>query len=153
MSGFVGQAPTAPFVLTNDGFFPEIDATALRAGLRLSGDVSDLRLEGSIISAMISTNRELQEQKVIWKAAGHETLEAVNPMTIAGKNALAVTYTRAVQALVGAEHAERYRGYDATASGVREADEQMPTADDYRRDHRHAVRDLLGKGHATIELI
>ncbi|WOD12795.1 head completion/stabilization protein [Pseudomonas sp. NyZ704] len=153
MSGFVGQAPTEPFMLSNDGFFPEIDATALRAGVRLSGDVSDIRLEASIISAMINTNRELEARKVIWKASGHNTLEAVNPMTIGGKNVLEVIYTRAVQALVAAEHAERYRGYDATASGAREDAEQMPTADDYRRDHRHAVRDLLGKGHATIELL
>jgi len=153
MSGFVGQAETEPFVLTNDGFFPAIDATALRAGIRLSGDVSDARLEGSIISAMITTNRELKVRKAIWQAAGHNTLAAVDDMIIGGKNALEATYTRAVQALVGAEHAERYRGYDATNSGATQGDEILPTADDYRRDHRHAVRDLLGTSHATIELI
>lgn len=153
MSGFVGQAATQPFILTNDDFFPDIDAAALRASIRLSGDVSDIRLETSIISAMITTNRELVTRKALWRALGYTSLDAVDPTEIGGKNALEITYTRAVQALVGAEHAERYRGYDATASGAREDTEQMPTADDYRRDHRHAVRDLLGKGHATIELI
>lgn len=153
MSGFVGQAQTEPFILSNDGFFPAIDATALRAGIRLSGDVSDARLEGSIISAMITTNRELKVRKAMWQAAGHSSLAAVDDMAIGDKNALEVTYTRAVQALVGAEHAERYRGYDATASGASQGDEILPTADDYRRDHRHALRDLLGIGHATVELI
>ena len=153
MSGFVGQAATEPFILSNDGFFPEVDAASLRAGIRLSGDVSDARLEGSIISAMITTNRELKVRKAMWQAAGHSTLAAVDDMAIGGKNALEVTYTRAVQALVGAEHAERYRGYDATNSGASQDDEILPTADDYRRDHRHALRDLLGTGHATIALI
>jgi len=153
MSGFVGQAATEPFILSNDGFFPEIDASALRAGIRLAGDISDARLEGSIISAMITTNRELKARKANWQAAGHASLAAADPTEIGSKNALEVTYTRAVQALVGAEHAERYRGYDATNSGVSQNDEILPTADDYRRDHRHALRDLLGTGHATIELI
>lgn len=153
MSGFIGQAATQPFVLSNDPFFPEIDATDLRASVRLSGDVSDARLETSIINAMLTTNRELALRKAAWKAAGHANLAEVNPMVIGGKNGFEVLYTRAVQALVAAEHAERYRGYDATASGVREDAEQLPTADDYRRDYRHALRDLLGTRHATIELI
>lgn len=153
MSGFIGQAATQPFVLSNDPFFPEIDATDLRASVRLSGDVSDKRLETAIVDAMLTTNRELKDKKAEWLAAGHTALAQVDPATIANRNALEQLYTRAVRALVAAEFAERYRGYDATASGVREDAEQQPTADDYRRDYRHALRDLLGPRHATIELI
>ena len=121
--------------------------------MRLSGDVSDERLETAIVDAMLTTNRELKDKKAEWLAAGHTALAQVDPATIANRNALEQLYTRAVRALVAAEFAERYRGYDATASGVREDAEQLPTADDYRRDYRHALRDLLGTRHATIELI
>lgn len=153
MSGFIGQANTEPFILSNDGFFPDIDADALRASVRLNGDVSDLRLETSIINAMLATNRELASRKANWQAAGHATLAAVDPSEIGGKNGLEQIYTRAIQALVAAELAERYRSFDATNSATRQADDLRPTADDYRRDHRHAVRDLLGIAHATVELI
>lgn len=153
MSGFIGQAATQPFVLSNDPFFPEIDANALRASVRLSGDVSDERLETAIVDAMLTTNRELKAKKAEWLAAGHASLAHVDPSTIADRNVLEQLYTRAVRALVAAEFAERYRGYDATQSGVREDEELGRTSDDFRRDYRHALRDLLGTRHATIELI
>jgi hypothetical protein len=62
-------------------------------------------------------------------------------------------YRRAVYSTAGAELAERYRGFDATGSGNANADQLTPTIDEYRRDARWAISDILGLGRTTVELI
>ncbi|MNL78814.1 Phage head completion protein (GPL) [compost metagenome] len=62
-------------------------------------------------------------------------------------------YRRAIYCTAAAELSERYRSYDSTNDGNSNADELTPSVDEYRRDARFAIRDLLGVGHCTVELI
>ncbi|MNP78778.1 Phage head completion protein (GPL) [compost metagenome] len=69
------------------------------------------------------------------------------------ESCLVLLYRRAIYCTTAAELSERYRSFDSTSEGNRNAEELTPSIDEYRRDARFAIRDLLGVGHCTVELI
>lgn len=153
MSGFIATGTAEAFTLTNDGFWPDIDADHLRASLRLDGTASNARLQLAAVSAMLSVNRELASLRAEYQAEGYATLAAVPAAELQGLSGLIHLYRRAIYCTAGAELAERYRSFDATAAGNQRADDLAPSIDEYRRDARYAIRDLLGITHSTVELI
>jgi hypothetical protein len=153
MSGFVAGGSSAPFTLSNDGFWPDIDADHLRAAQRIPASVTNPRLEVASVAAIISVNRELSAHKLQWQAAGHATLADVPADQINGQSILLAQYQRAIYCSTSVEVSERYRSFDTTSSGDKNAEELTPTIDELRRDVRWAIRDLLGIGRSTIELI
>lgn len=154
MSGFVagGSTPTANHINT-DSFWPSIDLDQMREALRIDASVTAPRLETAVIAAAISVNRELRQWRAHHQAAGHATLADVPAETINDQSELVHLYARAIQAATGAEVCERYRSYDSTGSGDRKAEALQFNIDEYRRDQRWAIRDLLGIGRMTVELI
>ncbi|MYM70524.1 head completion/stabilization protein [Pseudoduganella sp. FT55W] len=146
-----GETPPAG-IITNDGFFPDIDLAHLRAAVRLNGTVTDERLVDALVSAMINVNGELAAWKVASIAAGAVNLEAMPPQ-LGGKSIKATLYRTAVYRSTKADLTERYRDYDSTKAGDRAADELEPSIDDDRRAARWAIRDLLGVARTTVELI
>lgn len=153
MSGFIaGGTPQSGFINT-EPFWPSIDLDAMRAALRIDGSVTAPRLETAVIAAAISINRELLQWRFAQVAAGYETLAEVPADKVNDQSELVHLYTRAIQAATGAEVCERYRSYDTTASGDKKAESLQENIDDYRRDQRWAVRDLLGIRRTTVELI
>jgi hypothetical protein len=153
MSGFVAVGTSPAITLTNDGFWPDVDSETARASLRIDASVSDARLEMAIVGAMLETNRDLHSLKFRHLAAGHERLADVPACQINGQSELVATYLRAIYCAAGAELAERYRSYDSTGQGDRNAEALSPTIDEYRRDARYAIRSLLGIPRNTVELI
>lgn len=153
MSAFVGSAPAPDFILANDGFWPDIDAAHLRERQRIGSNVSNPRLEEAAVAAMISVNRELRPLKLRYMAQGAETLKDVPAEQIQNESELVHTYRRAIYSTASAEVAERYRTYSATNSGAAKGEEEEQSADDYRRDARFAIRDLLGISRTTVELL
>ncbi|ACO79901.1 Phage P2 capsid completion gpL-like protein [Azotobacter vinelandii CA] len=154
MSGFIANGGTVePFVLDNDGWFPDIDAEHLRAAVRMDGSITNARLEVAAVAAMLSVNRELAAYKAAELANGYAALADVPAVAIDGESERVHLYRRAVYCSAGAELAERYRSYDATAAGNQRADDLTPSIDEFRRDARWAIRDLLGVTHTTVELI
>lgn len=149
MSGFIATSPAGtPKTLTNDGFFPDIDLTHLRASMRLDGSVTTERLEAAAIAAILSVNADLAPLK-----NDTATLAELPSPQINGQPANLHLYRRAVYSLAAAELHERYRNYDATNSGAAAADELSPSIDELKRDARFAIRDLLKQVRITVELI
>ena len=148
---FVATGEIAGNTLSNDGWWPDIDLTDLRAAMRFDGAVTAVRLNAAAVNAVISVNRELCTFKA--RHAGAESLADVEAGEINGKSELVAIYRRAVYCAAGVELVERYRNYDSTNSGHAEADKLTETIDELRRDARWAIRDLLGIAHATVELI
>ncbi|KHL68866.1 phage P2 capsid completion gpL-like protein [Pseudomonas flexibilis] len=153
MSGFIATGTAEAFTLTNDGFWPDIQTDHLRASLRMDGTVSDERLAMAAVNAVLSVNRELSQLQAEYRTQGYQTLEDVPSAQLQGLSGLVHLYRRAVYCTAGAELAERFRSYDATAAGNQRADALTPSIDEYRRDARYAIRDLLGITHSTVELI
>lgn len=157
MSGFIanGTIPAAaePHPISNDGWWPDLDGESVRAALRLDSSISAMRLEVALVNAILSVNRELDTYKQTQQGLGFAGLAAVPGPLIQSVTRPLHLYLRAVYCTAGAELAERYRSYDATNAGDKNAEVLTPSVDEYRRDARWAVRDLLGKGRTTVELI
>jgi hypothetical protein len=153
MSGFVagGTAPTEH--INTDPFWPSIDLDNVRGTLRLDASVTPIRLETATIAAAISINREFNNWRLAKQAAGYITLADVPADKVKDVSQYIHLYQRAIYAATGAEICERYRSYDSTNSGNQNADELTPSIDELRRDQRWAVRDFLGLGRTTVELI
>ena len=153
MSGFVagGTAPTDH--INTDPFWPSIDLDDVRGTLRIDSSVTPIRLETSTIAAAISVNREFAEWRRAKQAEGYTTLADVPAEQVKDVSQLIHLYQRAIYAATGAEICERYRSYDSTNSGNQNADDLTPSIDELRRDQRWAVRDFLGLGRTTVELI
>lgn len=154
MSGFVasGGAPAAAHINT-DPFWPSIDLELLREALRIDSSVTPARLETAAIAAAISVNRELAKWRMTKQTDGYTTLAEVPSEAIADQTEYVHLYVRAVQAATGAEVCERYRSYDTTNVGDKKAETLQFNIDEYRRDQRWAVRDILGRARTTVELI
>lgn len=153
MNGFVAGGTTAENIIGNNGWWPDIDANDVRDTLRLDGAVTEARLEAALINAMLSVNRELAVWQASQQATGYASADAVPGELIAEETALIHHYRRAVYSTAGAELCERYRDYDSTSAGNARADKIEPGVDDYRRDARWAISDILGLGRSTVELI
>ena len=153
MSGFIASGSTPSGHINTDPFWPSIDLDALRSTLRVDASVTPARLETACISAAINLNRELKDWRVIQQAAGYSELAQVPAEQVQDFSTLVHLYRRAIEAGTGAEVCERYRSYDSTNSGNKNADDLTPSIDDYRRDLRWAVRDFLGTNRTTVELI
>lgn len=153
MSAFVASGTVDSDHINTDPFWPSIDLDTLRATLRIDASVTPARLETAVIAAAINLNNELSEWRATQQAAGYETLADVPGGRIKDVPVRVHLYRRAIEAGTGAEVCERYRSYDTTSSGNKQADELTPNIDDYRRDLRWAVRDFLERTRTTVELI
>jgi len=154
MNAFVATAPAhAPGPIASGNWFPTIDPTDARAVMRIDGSVTTERLVECLSLAISAVEDELDAWQQQQQALGRLSLQNVPSKVIAGESRLVLLYRRAVYATAQAELAERYRDIDTTEAGQRRADVMDATADDYRRLARYAIRDLLGRPRATVELL
>lgn len=146
--------PTEEAVITNDGFFPDIEPLKLRAFARLDGTVTVDRLTYSILSAIASVNAELEKFKAAQQLAGFTALAAVPADQIAGVSTKVIHYLRAVYSAVQADLIEHYRDFDTTVgAGDKAAEKLEQRTADLRRNVRWAISDLLAIRRTTVELI
>ena len=147
-SGSNEQEPIA-----NDGFLPAIDPDAIEAAVRFPSSVQPARKRAACIGAILTLAPDLASWIAAQKALGHAELAAVPAAQIDGKSVLTLLYERAVGALAKAEVIERHRDIDQAGGGQRDAAAIDATPDQLRRDAMHALRQMLGIGASTIELI
>lgn len=154
-SGFVANASSSrpDRDVSSDPFWPVVRVDALRATVRLAGDVTAERLRAAVVAAVIAVNMELSAWCRQMLDAGYEQLHQVPAPVVDGQSQLVALYLRAVQCAVALEIGERYRSSDATAQGGQRAEDMTPTLEDLRRDVRYAISDLLGTRRVTVELI
>lgn len=156
MSFLATQSPPAAVeepTVSNDGWFPGVDPTAVRAQARLDGTVTKERLHQALVSAMVDVNRELLVYKLQWLAEGVNSLAQVPGPDTAGERVWLIHYRNAVIAHIQASMAERYRDFDTTGDGDKKADELQSSADTHRRNLRWAISGILGIPRTTVELI
>ena len=137
--------------VTNDPWFPEIDASKVRESCLLDGTVTAVRLAEAIESAIDTVNGELRTYKA------DQIALSVASLAVAGDGRQAGRYLRAIHAHVQAELAEAYREIDTTPHNdskterIRERIEAKVA--EHQRRLRWAVADMLGRPRTTVELI
>lgn len=154
MSGFVATAPAAAIDPISSGdWYPEIDVNDARAVMRVDSTVTNERLVESIQNAMATVEDCLDEWQAQQVVLGRASLADVPSKIIGGTSRLVLAYKRAVYATVQSELLEGYRNFDTTGTAAKHADTMDETVDDYRRNVRYAIRDILGRPRADAELI
>ena len=156
MTFLATQSPPAAVdegTISNDGWFPDIDMQALRKTARLDGTVTPERLRHACLSALLSVNRELTTWAEGKRTDGFASLLDVPATQLGQRSWLELCYLRAIYSAVQAELCEAYRNQDTTGSGDKKADAMEPKADEYRRNMRWAISDLLGIRRTTVDLI
>ncbi len=146
------QTSTAA-AISSHPFWPDITPDAVREAQRIDGTVTDTRLIHAIVSAIASVNTDLRVFRQTQQTAGIETLADVEAEIINNESALVFAYRRAVYATAHANLIERYRNFDSTTEGNKQADQLTLTSDDLYRDARFAIRDILVVTLVTVELI
>ena len=145
--------PPAETLISNDGFFPDIDPAQIRDVARIPTSITPPRLREAILAAILSAEIDLRAWAALHVAGGHATLDAVPAPQLDGKSANIIRYRRIVALFAKAELIERHRDYDTTAAGAGQSDELSTSISDLRRDAAHAVRDMLGRTRTTVDLI
>ncbi len=148
------EQPAAPdTVIPNDGFFPDVDPANVRDVARVPSSITAPRLRAAILGALLTMKADLRAYKVRQIAAGHARLVDVPADELDGQSELLIMYQRAVALYAKAELIERHRDFDTTAAGSTVTEELTPSITELRRDAQHAVRDLVGRGRTTVDLI
>lgn len=140
-------------VITNDGFFPDIDPALFASEMRIRDGVTPARRRRALIEAMITVGNQLvgwRDQRLL---AGMSTLAAVASPKIDGESRLVQLYRTAVFSEAKAKLVERYRDADITKAGKDQVEDLEPSIGELRRDSIYAVRDMLGVGRVAVELI
>lgn len=140
-------------VITNDGWFPDIDPALFRKQMRIRDSVTPERLREAVLGAMIAIGNVLASWRAPLELAGAAALEQVTSPQLGGESRLVVLYRRAIGAQAKADLVERYRDTDLTGAGQRQVSDLDQSVDELRRDATHAVRDIRGKTRTFVELI
>lgn len=143
-------------IIENDGWFPDIQLTALRDATRLDGTVTETRLITTVVDAMLTVNRALEAWQQEQRQQGWKSLDDVPAKKINRQSQLHAHYLRAVYSTAKADLIEKYRDYDSTASSL--ADQKhlawLDTAPEQERRNAHwAIANILQRPHLTVELI
>ena len=144
---------TPEAVITNDGWFPDVDPALLRLQMRIRDSVTHERLREAVLGAMISIANGLAAWRLPLQLGGIASLDLVPAPQLGGESRLVVLYRRAIGAQAKADLVERYRDTDLTGAGQRQVGDLDQSVEELRRDATHAVRDMLGRTRTDVELI
>ena len=144
-------------VVSNDGFWPDIDPAQLRKDVRLDGTATPERLQLAIEAAMWSINDELARWKEAQMELGHAQLVQVPAPQLGGESVKLKQYRRAICCHVQAQLAEANRDIDTLPNGAGK-EQRVLSALDTRRDEllrqlRWAIADLQHKPRTIAALI
>ena len=137
--------------VTNDPWFPAIDAAKVREACLLDGTVTAVRLANAIEAALDTVNAELRAYKAEQVSNGVASLAATADGRQAGR------YMRAIHAHVQADLAEAYREIDTTPHNdskterIRERIEAKVA--EHQRALRWAIADMLGISRVIVGLL
>lgn len=90
-------SPRAAILITNDGFFPDIQFADFIATARITDEYRDEIIHHALCEAILEANKPLVDRKSLWLVDYH-TLSAVPAGQVGGKHTLIHKYCTAVYA-------------------------------------------------------
>lgn len=142
-----------PELVTNDGFWPDIDLVHLRQAIRLDTTIDPARLRDAVVQAMLEAGRSLELWRSVTAPAAANLQEVPPRRLIENVSDYIHHYTRAIYSLVGADLGERLMSQSMTAAGDDRRESLAAEVDQHRRNARWAIQDFKGARRATVELI
>ncbi|GJH39071.1 head completion/stabilization protein [Paraburkholderia hospita] len=146
------NTPLASQIIEQD-WFPNVDISHVRKAVRLTGTVTDERLQAALVRSMGEVNSALATWQAPYVATGIASLADVPAPKIGGESVHLSRYRDAVYYLARANMVEQYRDYDTTADGNKEVETVRETVDSDRRIARNALNDIRGTARMSVELV
>lgn len=156
MSFLATQSPPTvenELLIENDGWFPDMLPSDVRAQARLDGTVTAERLRAALLQAMAAVNAELSGLQASLVELGISSLANRPGPSLGGSSLWLVHYQQAIVSHVQCSLIEGYRDFDTTGKGDALADALEARIDSHRRDLRWAISALLSRPRTTVELI
>jgi len=159
MSGFIATSPAptdpVPVPVCADGWYPEVDLTALRRRTRLDdGTWDDALLIPMVREAADAIAGVLADWRAAREAEGAASLAAVTPAdALTGTPIAVLRWQAALDCRVRAAVILATRDFDSTKSGHDRADALEATADDWLTRGHEALSRLMGRPRTVVELI
>lgn len=148
-----GDSPAPAPLITNDGFFPDIDPAHFALAMSVRDSVTPPRRRQALVEGIIAIGNQLAAYREARVLGGISRLADVASPSIDGESRLVQLYRTAVYSTAKAQLVERYRDADITKAGKDKVDDLEPSIGELRRDAIYAVRDILGTGRTDVELI
>ncbi|MBC3250967.1 head completion/stabilization protein [Serratia fonticola] len=153
LSGPATTPVKPPEIVTNDGFWPDIDGEQYRQTARQDGEIPAVRLREALLQGINDANKALRAWKYLQEEQGYATLDQVPAPQIDGESIQVQRYRRAVFAFARAVITEQFRGTDTTHGGEQRAKSLDTTLRDLWRTADWAVNDIMGIPRVTVDLI
>ncbi|WP_443750389.1 head completion/stabilization protein [Asticcacaulis solisilvae] len=158
MTGFISipPEPASPdgTMVLGEEFWPAVDLNHFRDTMRIGAStIPDARLTEALQVAIADVQEDLADWRATQEAAGYDTLATVPSPPIGAETRLTFRWRRAVYSYATADLSETHQDITATAAGAGQSEAMGPSVGDHRRNALHAIRDILGVGRSTVELI
>jgi hypothetical protein len=140
--------------ITNDGFWPDVNAGDFERLRGTPAAQDDERIAFAVVNAIASVNLQLEALKAKYQTQGIEKAEDIQafPM-VNNKNRIVIQYQSAVFARAKADLLPDFSTVHQKKEGDHLAERSLETKNELLAESERIVRNMLGKGRATVELI
>lgn len=140
--------------ITNDGFWPNVNAGDFERLRGTPAAQDDERIAFAVVNAIASVNLQLEALKAKYQIQGIAKAEDIQafPM-VNNKNRIVVQYQSAVFARAKADLLPDFSTVHQKKEGDHLAERSPETKNELLAESERIVRNMLGKGRATVELI
>lgn len=140
--------------ITNDGFWPNVNAGDFERLRGTPAAQDDERIAFAVVNAIASVNLQLEALKAKYQIQGIAKAEDIQvfPM-VNNKNRIVVQYQSAVFARAKADLLPDFSTVHQKKEGDHLAERSLETKNELLAESERIVRNMLGKGRATVELI
>lgn len=140
--------------ITNDGFWPDVNAGDFERLRGTPAAQDDERIAFAVVNAIASVNLQLEALKAKYQTQGIAKAEDIQafPM-VNNKNRIVVQYQSAVFARAKADLLPDLSTVHQKKEGDHLAERSLETKNELLAESERIVRNMLGKGRASVELI
>ncbi|MBY8212899.1 head completion/stabilization protein [Vibrio fluvialis] len=141
-------------VITNDGFWPDVNAGDFERLRGTPAAQDDERISNAVVNAIVSVNKQLTKLKTEYQAQGHTKAEDLDVFPrVSGKNHVVIQYQSAVFARAKADLLPDFATVHQKKEGDHLAERSEETKNELLAESERIIRSMLGKGRATVELL
>ncbi|HAS6054732.1 TPA: head completion/stabilization protein [Vibrio vulnificus] len=140
--------------IENDGFWPDIEAGDFERLRGTPAAQDDERIAHALVNAVSSVNLQLEILKARYMAEGIVKAEDIKALPkIEGKNRVVIQYQSAVFARAKADLLADFATVHQKKEGDHLAERAQETKNELLAESERIIRNMYGKGRATVELI
>ncbi|MDN4696302.1 head completion/stabilization protein [Vibrio parahaemolyticus] len=140
--------------ITNDGFWPDVNAGDFERLRGTPAAQDDERITNAVVNAIASVNPQLASLKTGYQTQGIASAAEIDAFPkVNGKNHIVIQYQSAVFARAKADLLPDFATVHQKKEGDHLAERSLETKNELLAESERIVRNMLGKGRATVELL